>query len=670
MAESSAIRAGRAFVELFADDSKLVRGLRSAEKKIKAFGNSIRDMGLKLVGLGSIMLAPLAGAAKVFADMGSNLQDASDRTGVSVEALSALGYAADLSGAGMESLESALRRMQRTIHDAAGGMKTATDALADLGLTVDDLKNLSPEAQFALLADRLDKIADPTRKAALAMEVFGRSGTQLLPMIKGGSQALAEYRKQAERLGLIIGTMDAAAADAFGDALDDLWKVLKMSTFLIGSALAPTLKAVAGTVIRVALAINGWIGQNKALIVATLKIAAVLVAVGGAIVGLGLSISTIGVAIGGLASALSVAGAAFGALITAITAIFTPIGAAITAVVALGGIILYATDAGGKALDWLGGKFKALSDFASDSFGGIADALAAGDIALAAKILWLSLDVAWQKGIHTLLGMWESLKSGTMAAVYGLWYGVHSAWEIGVASVTEGMTRLHYGILGLWEKLSTGIMNTWDKTINWVSKRLVDLWAMVDDSIDADAVKKQLDVDIERRVQDRGREKDQNLREIASSRDETLKSLDQEHQRNLAAIGQSSLDAMGRMDAESQRRIDASQASLDEARRQWKQAVDEAKQGRASLRDGPDAPDANDLARRARDALAGLDDIGRMIRDEAAKVEVRGTFNAQALWGMASNGDAAERTATATEQTVRFVRRIADNTPSKTLTFE
>lgn len=670
MADTNAIRAGRAFVELFADDSKLVRGLRSAEKKIKAFGDSIRGMGLKLAGLGTAILAPLAGAAKVFADMGSNLQDASDRTGVSVEALSALGYAADLSGAGMETLESDIRRMQRTIVDATEGTKTATDALADLGLTVDNLKDLSPEAQFELLADRLDKIDDPTRKAALAMEIFGKSGTQLLPMLKGGSQALAEYRKQAERLGLIISTKDAAAADAFGDALDDLWKVLKMSAFIIGSALAPTLKTVTETIIRIAVAINRWIGQNKALIVATLKIATVLVAAGGAIVGLGLSISTIGVAIGGLASALSVASAAFGALITAIGAILTPIGAAITAVAALGVIILYATDAGGKAMDWLGGRFKALSDFAIDSFNGIADALAAGNLPLAAKVLWLSLEVVWQKGVHSLLGLWEKLRGGTATASNDLWYGVQSAWEIGVASTTDGMTRLYYGILSLWEKLSTGVINTWDKTINWVSKRLVDLWAMVDDSIDADAVKKQLDVDIQQRVNQRNAEKDQNIQRIASDRDQSMQLLAQEHQRNLAEIGQASLDAQGRMDAEAQRRIDASQASLDEAHRQWKQAVEEAKQGRASLSDGPDAPNANGLIKRANDALAGLDDIGQMIRNEAAKVEVRGTFNAQALWGMASNGGAAERTATATEQTAKYVRRIADSTPSKALAFE
>ena len=58
-----AIRAGRAFVELFADDSKLVGGLRRAQKKLKAFGQSIRNMGLKSTGLGAATLTPLLAAA-------------------------------------------------------------------------------------------------------------------------------------------------------------------------------------------------------------------------------------------------------------------------------------------------------------------------------------------------------------------------------------------------------------------------------------------------------------------------------------------------------------------------------------------------------------------------------------------------------------------------------
>ena len=52
MTSSLGIRAGRAFVELFADDTRLVRGLRIAEARLKAWGNSVRSIGAKLFAAG------------------------------------------------------------------------------------------------------------------------------------------------------------------------------------------------------------------------------------------------------------------------------------------------------------------------------------------------------------------------------------------------------------------------------------------------------------------------------------------------------------------------------------------------------------------------------------------------------------------------------------------
>ena len=81
VSSTKGIRAGRAFVELFADDSKLVRGLRRAEKKLKAFGQSVRNLGLKMATLGAGILAPLVGAAKAFSSMGDEVAKMSKRTG-------------------------------------------------------------------------------------------------------------------------------------------------------------------------------------------------------------------------------------------------------------------------------------------------------------------------------------------------------------------------------------------------------------------------------------------------------------------------------------------------------------------------------------------------------------------------------------------------------------
>ena len=256
MASAKGIRAGRAFVELFADDSKLVRGLRRAEKRLKAFGDRIRNLGLKIAGLGTAMLAPMLGAAKAFGSMGDQVAKMAKRTGLSVEALSELRFAASQTGTSLEALETGFRRMQRSIYDAGRGLSTQTDALADLGLTYEDLAGLSPEEQFKKLAEAISRVEDPTRKAALAQALFGRAGTQLLPLFAQGAKGIEALQAEARRLGLTMSGEDAKAAEEFTDALDALWKVVKMGVFNVGAALAPVLQQVAETFTWVAAKVS------------------------------------------------------------------------------------------------------------------------------------------------------------------------------------------------------------------------------------------------------------------------------------------------------------------------------------------------------------------------------------------------------------------------------
>ena len=115
MADAKSVCAGAAFVELFADDSALQKGLKKAEQSVKQFGVSVGKIGASLAGIGAAITAPLIAATNIFADTGSELNDMADRTGVSVEALSALGFAAQQTGTDMATVEGAVRRMQKVL---------------------------------------------------------------------------------------------------------------------------------------------------------------------------------------------------------------------------------------------------------------------------------------------------------------------------------------------------------------------------------------------------------------------------------------------------------------------------------------------------------------------------------------------------------------------------
>lgn len=665
MANARGIRAGAAYIELFLNDSKLVRGLQNASKKLKAFGDAITGWGQKMTAIGAAVTAPLIGSAKAFSEMGDRMAKMSQRTGISVETLSELAYAAELSGADLDTLEGSLRKMQKAIVAAAEGSESANEALGQLGLTVADLRGLSPDQQFKLIADRLSQIQSPAVKAALAMELFGKSGTQLLPLMSEGAKGIEALQQQARDLGLTMSTEDAKAAEALNDAFDTLWKVVKQGVFVIGSALAPTLKAVSEWIIRTVVTTTAWIKENKDLVVTILKVAAAVLAGGVALLALGAAISALGTIFGALAAVVTGVIVVFKVIIAVISAILTPVGLVIAAIAALGAYLIYVSGMGGQALKWLGDRFADLSDFASESFQGISDALVAGDIALAAKILWLSLKVIWQKGVLELTRLWEWLKGGAMKIVYGLWHGVQAAWEIGVSAVASVMLKLYYAVLDIWESLSTGVMNVWDSTVNWVAKRIIDLQGLVDDSLDTDAVKKALDEDADASIAQRNKEKDANRQRIAQERDTALKMLDQEHEQNMARIGQASIDAENQLDAEAKKKVDAAQGELDAAKKEWKDAIGEARKKRQMKE--AEGPQRLQAPPEIPDYLEGLGPTIEQAQKQTT-IGVAGTFNAMEARGLGAGG-VTDRIAKASEETAKNTKKLVQEAQMGQLAF-
>jgi len=278
-----------------------------------------------------------------------------------VENLSELGYAADQSGASLEALEVGIRNMQKALANATSGGKSANDALRAVGLTTANLAKLSPDQQFKLIANRLADVQDPAARAAAAMAIFGKSGTQLLPLMANGAAGIEQLQQRARDLGLTMSTEGAKAAETFSSALTDMWKVVKMATFSIGAALAPTLQKAAQWIAKTTKSATEWIKKNQGLIVSVFKIAAGVVAAGAAFVALGTVIKGLGIVFGGLVTIAGIVHGVLSAIVAVIGALFTPLGIVIVAVLSLGAVFLYASGAIGKAMDWLAEGFNELA---------------------------------------------------------------------------------------------------------------------------------------------------------------------------------------------------------------------------------------------------------------------------------------------------------------------
>ncbi len=340
MAAGSAIRAGRAFVELFLDDSKMVRGLKSAARRLKMFGASVRSIGVGLFVAGAGIATPLIAATKQFASTGDKLDKMSKRTGFAVETLSKLGFAAEQSGASLEQFDRAAAAMARFALQADRGLSTATDVLDKLGISTNDFLAKSPEDKFLQLASAIADIADPTLRAGVALQVFGRQGRELLPLLNGGSQAIAELMAEAERLGLVISTEDAVAAADFTDALQELWSQIKAVTFAIGAPIAKAFTRFIRSNQDALAEVIAWTKENGDLVKGILKLTAGLLAFAGAVVALGATIQFTGFALAGFVTLTT----ALGATLAFIAA--NPVTIALVAVgAALAGVAAYVFDA-------------------------------------------------------------------------------------------------------------------------------------------------------------------------------------------------------------------------------------------------------------------------------------------------------------------------------------
>lgn len=665
MASAGAIRAGSAFVELTLKDG-LASGLDKAAAKLRAFGAGMKEVGTSFIAAGAAVVAPILASVKSYADIGSRMKDMSDETGVSVEALSELGYAATQSGTDLESLQAALVKMQRNIGEAALGSKTAQAALAQLGLSAKDLAALSPDQQFKVLAERLSRIQDPAKRAAATLDLFGRGGAKLLPLMKDGAKGIELLQKQARDLGLTLSTKDAQAAEAFGDTLDTLWLSVKMVAFQVGAALMPMLKDLANQVIALGGRARAWVKENAGLIVSALKLGVVLVAAGAALVVVGTAVSGVSTALAALAAVFGAVGWAVGSLGGLIGAMLTPVGLVVTAIAALGAVLLYVTGTGEKALAWLGERFDALKADALAAFQGISDALMAGDITLAAKILWLTLKMEFGKGVQWLAGIWADVALAAGDAWDSIYSSAATAWNWWVEAAKNALDTVYSLVLKAANAIAAAF---------WTAiQGIVDAFLSIGDKVATAGYALHLIDDKELTQLDQAL---QNMRatstaftegkkEQASSLygDEAAASKERQQANTSAYTAEQKAIDQERQQAATDRMagyvsdLKASEDALAQAKDEWQAAIQEAAQKRQAAgteETGPGQAPATDAERYAR----LLAEAGDFAMQSAAKIEVAGTFNAAAAAGLGA-GSAGERTAKATEETARNTKRLLD----------
>lgn len=326
-----ALNAGDITFKLLMDDKEFRAGLSSATR---AVGAAMTAAGAAITGFAAVSI-------RDFAQAGDEVQKMADRTGFSTEALSELRHAAELSGTGLDSIEKATKNFSRVLDDAQKGVTSASDTLAYLNLTVDDLVGKSPEQQFMMVASALAEWEEPTSRAAMAMEIWGaRAGTALLPMLSQGVEGLTAMREEAHRLGIVFDQEAANKAAAFNDAMQRMGESFTSFKYDVAEALIPTLIELMDWVQGVMVTFREWRDANPALVDSIIKITTVI---GGVMAVLGpllILLPGLATAWGAVTTAVTAVVAALGAIAAAVSAPVAVVVAAIGAI-ALAGAALY-----------------------------------------------------------------------------------------------------------------------------------------------------------------------------------------------------------------------------------------------------------------------------------------------------------------------------------------
>jgi phage-related protein len=482
----------------------LSRSLGNLNKAAQGTQGGLTRMGQAAKGLGGMLgaLAPvgaiagLAALGKRSIDTADNLNDMSQRTGVAVESLSRFGAAAEDSGSSIEGVAKGMGQLAKRVADTGNAGEKIRGTLQGMGISATDAQGkIKPLDTLMLeIADRFSKMPDGAQKSALAMQLFGKSGVELIPMLNQGREALEKYQAT------ISGDM-AKSADQFNDALNNISRSLAGPFNQAVTALLPSITKLAEGLAG-ALAVFSKLPQPiqtttvavgglvAALVVLAPSINAII-ALAGILSGLGIGATiagwagAIGPAVAGITAALSAFAAWLtGTLLPILAGFFSgPAGWITLAVVALVAAAIAFREPLMDFAAWLWEWSKPVREVFVNLWNGLVEMAgkifnAIGDALKWAAQAWIA--ILWQIFVQPWVNIWNGLLREPVTKALD-WIGdqwskiskafdayvvqpISKAWQTVAKFIPDAMAKARDAVVNVWK----GVMNTIKGVINGV----------------------------------------------------------------------------------------------------------------------------------------------------------------------------------------------------------
>jgi len=265
---------GSLFVTLAANITPFKKNMTLAGKITKGVTRAFGQM--------AAVLGAAVGARALYSGLRTTMDyiDAQSKfaasTGQSMEALLGLDHAANLAGVQTEALRTSMAKMTKNVSMAALGLGEARGALDGLGLDAATLNRLAPDQMLARIADALANVGNEADRVRIAMQLFGRSGASMLPLLSGGSAGIRSGMADAQALGISINSGDGRSVEAANDAFTRLGTALKATYFQLAVEISPALKYIADGLTDVVASMKGMRGAGEILTSSFFAIASVV----------------------------------------------------------------------------------------------------------------------------------------------------------------------------------------------------------------------------------------------------------------------------------------------------------------------------------------------------------------------------------------------------------
>lgn len=225
------------------------------------------NQGLELVGKGAkfvkISYDALIGDTVTLAD---DLMSQSSITGLSTDALQEYAYMAELVDTDVSTITGSLTKLTRNMDSATKGTGNAYEAFKTLGVDIYNADGSLRDANdvFTEAIGKLGEVENQTERDAIAMNLFGKSGQELNPIIDAGSEALEEYRKQAHETGYVLSGETLEGLGSIDDSIQLLKNTMDTAKKQVATALMPVVAKITEAFMKWASSVD-WVKVGETI---------------------------------------------------------------------------------------------------------------------------------------------------------------------------------------------------------------------------------------------------------------------------------------------------------------------------------------------------------------------------------------------------------------------